>query len=136
MRAEAQITSSLRLLGISGNPHDPHSEAYWHPKVLKTSALQGQGLDAFWEAVTTFRRLQTANGLLANRRQHQALAWMWERIDAGLKQSFKNNPLVRAQLPAITSAVQSGQLAASTAARQLLVALASSATATPLKQRI
>jgi LAO/AO transport system kinase len=131
LRAEAQITSSLRLLGISGNPHDPHSEDYWHPKVLKISALQGQGLDAFWEAVTTFLRLQTANGLLENRRQHQALAWMWERIDAGLKQSFKHNPLVRAQLPAITTAVQSGQLAASTAARQLLAVLAASATAAP-----
>jgi LAO/AO transport system kinase len=91
------------------------------------SALQGQGLDAFWEAVSTFQRLQTANGLLASRRQHQALAWMWERIDAGLKQSFKSNPAVREQLPAITAAVQSGQLAASTAARTLLAALASSA---------
>ncbi len=131
LRAEAQITSSLRLLGISGNPHDPHSEDYWHPKVLKISALQGQGLDAFWEAVTTFQRLQTANGLLQSRRQHQALAWMWERIDAGLKQSFKNSPLVRAQLPAITTAVQSGQLAASTAARQLLAVLAASPSAAP-----
>ena len=127
LRAEAQITSSLRLLGISGNPHDPHSEDYWHPKVLKISALQGQGLDAFWEAVTTFQRLQTANGLLKNRRQHQALAWMWERIDAGLKLAFKNNPAVRAQLPALTTAVQSGQLAASTAARTLLAVLQSSA---------
>jgi LAO/AO transport system kinase len=120
MRAQAQITSSLRLLGISGNPHDPHSEKHWHPQVIKMSALQGQGLDAFWEAVSTFKRLQTANGLLASRRQHQALAWMWERIDAGLKQSFKNDAAVRAQLPALTSAVQSGQMAASTAARSLL----------------
>jgi LAO/AO transport system kinase len=123
LRAEAQITSSLRLLGISGNPHDPHSESYWHPQVIKMSALHAQGLDAFWDAVCTFQRLQTANGLLAQRRQHQALAWMWERVDAGLKQSFKSNPAVRAQLPAITAAVQSGQLAASTAARTLLAAL-------------
>ena len=126
LRAEAQITSSLRLLGISGNPHDPHSESYWHPKVLKMSALHAQGLDAFWEAVTTFQRLQTANGLMAERRQHQALAWMWERIDAGLKQSFKSNPAVRAQLPAIAAAVEAGQLAASTAARTLLATLQSS----------
>jgi len=127
MRAEAQITSSLRLLGISGSAHDPHSDRHWHPKVIKMSALQGQGLDAFWDAVSTFQRLQTANGLLAARRQHQALAWMWERIDAGLKQAFKNNPAVRAQLPATTAAVQSGQLAASTAARNLLAAMDSSA---------
>jgi LAO/AO transport system kinase len=127
MRAEAQITSSLRLLGISGNPHDPHSDMHWHPRVLKMSALQSQGLDAFWDAVSTFQRLQTANGLLAERRQRQALSWMWERIDAGLKQAFKNNPAVRAQLPAFTTAVQSGQMAASTAARNLLAAHATGA---------
>jgi LAO/AO transport system kinase len=131
MRAQAQITSSLRLLGISGNPHDPHSDKHWHPQVIKMSALQGQGLDAFWQAVSTFQRLQSANGLLASRRQQQALAWMWERIDAGLKQSFKSNSAVRAQLPSITAAVQSGQLAASTAARSLLSALATGAPTSP-----
>ena len=119
-RAEAQITSSLRLLGISGNPHDPHSDAHWQAAVLKISALQGQGLEAFWASVMRFKTLQTANGLMAARRQGQALAWMWERIDAGLKQAFKSNPAVRAQLPQLTAAVQSGQMAASTAARQLL----------------
>ena len=123
MRAQAQITSSLRLLGFNGNPHDPHSDPHWHPQVMRLSALQGQGLDAFWAAVTQFKALQTANGQMASRRQGQALAWMWERIDAGLKQSFKNNPAVRAQLPQLTAAVQSGQLAASTAARTLLAAL-------------
>ena len=123
MRAQAQITSSLRLLGISGNPHDPHSDKHWHPQVMRLSALQGQGLDAFWAEVTQFKDLQTANGQMAARRQGQALAWMWERIDAGLKQAFKNNPAVRAQLPQLTAAVQSGQLAASTAARTLLAAL-------------
>ncbi len=123
LRAQAQITSSLRLLGMSGNPYDPHSDKHWHPQVMRLSALQGQGLDAFWAAVGQFKDLQTTNGLMATRRQGQALAWMWERIDAGLKQSFKNNPAVRAQLPQLTSAVQSGQLAASTAARTLLAAL-------------
>jgi hypothetical protein len=42
--------------------------------------------------VTEFKALQTANGKLAARRQQQALAWMWERIDAGLKQAFRQHP--------------------------------------------
>ena len=71
MRARAQITSSLRLLGLNGSPHDPHSAAYWHPQVLSLSALHGQGVDRFWSAVTQFRKLQIANGLLQQRRQHQ-----------------------------------------------------------------
>jgi LAO/AO transport system kinase len=123
MRAMAQITSSLRLLGLNGNPHDPHSAKHWQPQVLSISALQGQGVDKFWAAVTQFQSLQNANGLLQSRRQRQSLSWMWERIDAGLKQAFKQNPAVRAQLPQLTAAVQAGQVAASTAARNLLAAL-------------
>ena len=43
-RAEAQITSALRLLGLHGNPdHAHHDEMLWHPKVVKISALLGQG---------------------------------------------------------------------------------------------
>ena len=122
MRAQAQITSSLRLLGISGNPHDPHSDKHWHPQVMRLSALQGQGLEAFWAAVLQFKDLQTANGQMAARRQGQALAWMWERIDAGLKQRFKAQPEVAALLPQLSGEVRAGRLTASTAARMLLEA--------------
>lgn len=121
-RAQAQITSSLRLLGLHGKGHDAHSTDHWQPQVMQLSALQGQGLDGFWGAVTRFRELQTASGELAQRRQRQALAWMWERIDAGLKQAFQANPVVQAQLPRLTAEVQAGRLAASTAARNLLLA--------------
>ena len=122
-RAQAQITSSLRLLGLHGNPeHLHHETSIWHPQVIQISALLGQGVDRFWAEVQRFRDLQTANGRLAARRQQQALAWMWERIDAGLKQAFRQNPLVRAQLPALEAQVRDGRIAASTAARTLLTA--------------
>ena len=123
-RAQAQITSSLRLLGLHGHPDRAHHDAQvWHPRVIQISALSSQGIDGFWAAVSEFRNLQTRSGALAARRQQQALAWMWERIDAGLKQSFRNNPAVRESLPTLSAAVQSGQMAASTAARQLLNAM-------------
>jgi putative protein kinase ArgK-like GTPase of G3E family len=55
---------------------------------MQISACCTAGGGRFWAAVTQFQKLQTANGRLAARRQQQALAWMWERIDAGLKQAF------------------------------------------------
>ena len=146
-RARAQIMSSLRLLGLHGNPdrspgrpkgdHAPlggseqsehggeqapmhHDQEIWHPQVIQLSALQNQGVDSFWAEVCNFQRLQTANGRMATRRQSQALAWMWERIDAGLKLAFRQHPQVRPQLDALTRQVASGGVAASTAARQLL----------------
>lgn len=120
-RARAQITSSLRLLGLQGHPeHAHHNDSIWHPQVIQLSALQGRGVDAFWGEVTRFRQLQGANGRLAARRQQQARAWMWERIDAGLKQRFRTHPAVRSALDDTTQQVLAGALPASTAARQLL----------------
>jgi len=112
-RARAQIVSALGLFGQEGQ---------WQPQVLQLSALTGSGIDAFWTAVQEFKTLQTANGKLAQRREKQALAWMWERIEAGLKQSFRQNPKVRSLLPRLSQQVAQGQLPASTAARTLLAA--------------
>ncbi|WP_367068596.1 methylmalonyl Co-A mutase-associated GTPase MeaB [Oryzisolibacter sp. LB2S] len=125
-RAQAQITSSLRLLGFHGNPErDPHDHSHWAPKVLQISALQHQGVDGFWAAVQDYRQMQTANGRLAARRERQALTWMWERIDAGLKQAFRQHPQVQVLLPQMLQDVAAGRIAASTAARNLLAAHAS-----------
>jgi LAO/AO transport system kinase len=117
-RAQLQITAAMQLLGLFGS----HDEKNWHPKALQLSALNGQGVDTFWAAVTEFKTLQTANGMLAARRQQQSLAWMWERIDAGLKQAFRQHPAVQALLPQLTQEVLAGRMAASTAARNLLLA--------------
>ncbi len=122
-RAEAQIASSLRLLSQHGNPeHAHHDQTQWHPKVVQISALLGQGVDAFWAAVQQYRQLQTANGRLAARREKQALAWMWERIEAGLKQAFRQHPQVQHLLPLLQQDVAAGRIAPSTAARNLLSA--------------
>ena len=140
-RARAQITSSLRLIGLHGRArpldrgaadageagghdghaaHAAHDESVWQPQVIQLSALKVQGLDAFWAAVSRFRQLQTANGLLAARRHQQDQAWMWALIHAGLTQRFNAHPGVRAALPDLTQAVRAGTVAASVAARRLL----------------
>ena len=117
-RAQLQITAAMQLLGMFGS----HAETFWHPKAIQISALSGQGVDTFWAAVMEFKTLQTANGRLVTRRQQQSLAWMWERIDAGLKQAFRQHPAVQRLLPEMTQEVLAGRLPASTAARNMLLA--------------
>jgi LAO/AO transport system kinase len=122
-RAQAQITSAMRLFGQQGNPaHAQHDKTVWHPQAIQISALHGTGVQEFWQSVSTFRDLQVQSGKLAQRRRQQSLAWMWERIEAGLKQAFKQSPQVQALLPQLTQQVLSGHVAASTAARNLLAA--------------
>ncbi len=117
-RAQLQITSAMQLLGMFNG----YVESNWHPKAIQLSALKGEGVEAFWAEVLDFKARQTANGKFEARRKQQSLAWMWERIDAGLKQAFKQNPAVSCLLPDLLAQVASGQVPASTAARILLVA--------------
>jgi LAO/AO transport system kinase len=123
-RAQAQITSAMRILGQHGRAdHAHHDESLWHPQVLQLSALKAEGLDRFWAAVSRFRQLQEGSGRLQSRRRHQSLAWMWERIESGLRSAFRQHSVVKALLPALTQEVEQGRIAASTAARQLLAAM-------------
>jgi LAO/AO transport system kinase len=117
-RAQLQVTSAMQLLGLFAS----RDEKIWHPRTLQLSALNGVGVDAFWQAVTEFQTLQTASGQLLARRQQQSLAWMWERIDAGLKHAFAQHGAVQVLLPQLTRDVLAGRMAASTAARNLLLA--------------
>jgi LAO/AO transport system kinase len=122
-RARLQISASLRLLGMHGGSDHRHAEdVLWHAQVMQLSALHAQGVDTFWAKVLEFKALQTANGKFASRRQKQALSWMWERIDAGLKQAFAQHPSVKVLLPKLTQDVLEGRMAASTAARNMLLA--------------
>jgi LAO/AO transport system kinase len=121
MRAQAQIQSSLRLFGLHGNPEHAHHDAQlWHPMAIQISALKGFGLDSFWEQVQRFRELQKLHGRLNSRRVAQSQAWMWERIEAGLRQRFRAHPGVREALESLRTEVIEGRLAASVAARRLL----------------
>ena len=126
-RARAQITSALGLIGRHRHTgpaghaaHPAQGSAAWHPEVMQLSALQGSGVGAFWQAITRFQALQTANGGLAARRHAQDQAWMWQLIDAGLKQRFTAHAAVRQALTALSAEVGAGQVAASVAARRLL----------------
>ena len=121
MRAQLFITSSLRLLGFQGNPdHASHDESYWHPTVMTLSALEGRGIPELWEKISHFEKLQKANGKFDARRKQQAGAWMWDRIDAGLKNAFRSNEAVQVLLPNLVAQVNQGTIAPSVAARRLL----------------
>ena len=120
-RARAQISSSLRIIGMHRNPeHLPHDATVWHPQVMQLSALKGSGLLEFWSSVSQFQTLQTANGRLAERRHAQDQAWMDALIAAGLQQRFKAHAAVRSTWPQFSTEVRAGRMAASVAARRLL----------------
>ena len=137
-RAEAQITSAMRLYGFHGNPShgntydqnhdhhhgDPTAERLITPlpKVLQLSALHEKGIEIFWQTVLSHKAAREQTGQWQDKRRLQALSGMWERVESELKRSFKDYPPVKAILPNILDQVNHGALAPTVAARQLLSA--------------
>jgi LAO/AO transport system kinase len=111
-RARSQFVSAFKIMG--------HRDQAWRPEVLQVSALLGTGLAEFWQAASRFREAQTSSGGLEARRRAQDQSWMWERIEAGLRERFRRHPAVRAALTSLSEEVREGKVAASVAARRLL----------------
>jgi LAO/AO transport system kinase len=110
--SRSHIRTALRML----RPTSPN----WAVPVLTLSALRKDGIAEFWDTVKRYRDAMTASGEFAARRKHQAAAWMWELIDADLKQRFHQHPRIRAELPGLIEAVEEGRVTPSAAARELL----------------
>ena len=134
-RAESQIAGVLRVYSPPGSPDDPHhadAAAHWSPAVMQLSALRGQGIDTFIAQVERFHLLRRASGEFAARRQQQAMAWMWELIQARLQASFRQHPAVQARLPNLLHEVQDSKVTPSAAARTLLAEFAKPAAVVPV----
>jgi len=110
--AAAQMRSALSML----HP----ASANWQPPVLTLSAMRKEGLAEFWQVVEKFRSTLTASGEFDAKRRHQALAWMWQQIDSGLRSRFREHPGVQAALGEISASVEAGTTTPAAAAQRLL----------------
>ncbi|MBL0353747.1 MAG: methylmalonyl Co-A mutase-associated GTPase MeaB [Candidatus Dechloromonas phosphoritropha] len=108
----AQWRNALHML----RPASPN----WAPPVIALSALHKEGIVEFWEQIEKYRDTLKPTGEFAAKRQHQALSWMWQLIDSGLRQYFRQHPRVRANLPALIRSVEQGHTTPAVAAHALL----------------
>ena len=99
------------------------SVSVWSPPVLTCSALTLAGLSTIWQTVQEHHETLTQSGELAAKRKEQALQWMWSLICQGLKDRFYRHPEAQRLLRVITDKVRKGEVAAASAARNLLFLL-------------
>ena len=92
----------------------------WSPPVLTCSGLRNVGLDEIWAQIGLHRDKLTATGEFAERRRHQQVEWMWSMIDDRLREEFRANEAVAAALDATVRQVDDGDLAATSAADELI----------------
>jgi LAO/AO transport system kinase len=95
----------------------------WQVPVVTCSALTGEGLDPIWRLVQDHRQRMHASGELQQRRKEQALQWMWTMIEEGLRERFERHPTVQSILPRMAEQVRRGEMAPTTAVRELLFLL-------------
>jgi len=113
--AQAQWKQALHML----RPTSPN----WRPSVIGLSALKKEGMADFWAEIERFQSIMTNNGELAEKRRKQSLAWMWNMIESGLHQQFKDNAEVHAELPKLSNQVSQGVVTPGIAAKKLLAYL-------------
>jgi LAO/AO transport system kinase len=114
-KARQSYEIALHLL----NPATPT----WSPPVLTCSALTMAGVDKLWETILDHRQKMSDSGELDENRRRQALAWMWSRIEDGLKERFFDNPIVKLRLRDVEASVERGELSPTVGAESLLFLL-------------
>ena len=116
-RAVGQLESALQLVSVRAG-------ATPRPRVLATSAIDAAQVREVWRAAEAFAAAQRASGGRERRRLTQARTWLWERVDAGLRERFRAHAEVRRLLPAMLDDIDAGRVPVSVAARRLLHAFA------------
>ena len=111
-RARRDFAAALRLLHAAGER--------WRPAVQLVSARTGEGVPELWGALEEMRKRAQASGELESRRREQRRAWLWDELEAGLRQALREHPAVAAALPALEARVAAGEETPEAAARQLL----------------
>jgi LAO/AO transport system kinase len=92
----------------------------WKPPVLMLSALNEKGIAEFWDEIGRYRETMDKSGELQANRRAQALAWMWQLIDAGLRLRFRDHPAVKKEIAHLCAAVEQEKTTPSAAANRLL----------------
>ncbi len=115
LKARQSYEYALHLLA----PASPE----WHPPVLTCSARTMEGVDRIWETVHKHRSIVAASGALTANRHQQALAWLQDLLDDGLRERFLRHPGIQAELPHYQREVVDGRISPTAAAEALLFLL-------------
>ncbi|PAA68748.1 hypothetical protein BOX15_Mlig002291g2, partial [Macrostomum lignano] len=97
-----------------------HPLSGWRPRVLRCSALTGEGVPEVWQTVMEFLERVTDSGELVQHRVAQLEKWMWLHVREHLMDLFRESPAVAATLPALLDELRQGLKSPGNAADLLL----------------
>ena len=110
--AKAQFQSALQLF--------PKPDSGWKPRVYTTSAVEGTGLMELWNGVEDFLKFTKSNDYFGRKRAQQSKYWMYESVNARLRDDFYRDPVIEPLLPVYEERVLENKISSFEAASELL----------------
>jgi LAO/AO transport system kinase len=92
----------------------------WKTEAAVCSAQTGEGIPRVWKRIEQFYRELEPKGVIAKRRQQQAVDWLTDLIRDELHRRFDRHPRIQARLPALRESLIRGEITAVSAAHMLL----------------
>ncbi|MFD5868661.1 methylmalonyl Co-A mutase-associated GTPase MeaB [Corynebacterium sp. NPDC060344] len=97
-------------------------DAIWTPPVLTMSALENDGIEKFWSAVSDHRDAMVAAGKFAENRQDQQVKWMWSMVHETLLQRLAGDEGVREAQTLVESQLRDGHITPTLGAERIIEA--------------
>jgi len=113
-RTCADYAGALRLL--RKRPHDPDG----FPKALTVSALEADGLQEAWEAMSELIEWRRSQGVWDRTRTDQARYWFSEEVHIQLLERLHRDPEIRAHIAMMEDEVARGAVSATAAAADVI----------------
>ena len=98
----------------------PPSESGWHPTVLTSSSLTGNGIEEIWKVITKHYDLVKSSGYLLKNRSKQNVAWFHDRFMQLLNKDLKQFKEIEIAQKKLETEVSNSTTSSESAARQLL----------------
>ena len=108
---QRQYTSAMNLL---------RHNSFWTPRVMTCSALNMINIDAVWGMLVDYYFQAVEEQAFQSKRAQQNRDWMHQLVNEMLLLKLAKNPEVKAMLPAVEQAVESQEITAYSAARQIM----------------
>jgi len=91
-----------------------------HPRVLKVSSVEGQGIGEAWQEMEAFHDTLAGDGRLERLRAEQARRWFWSEVQTVLNEAILSDETLAARANSLESAVAGGKALPYAAARALM----------------
>ena len=112
-RTCADYAGALRLL--RKRPQDPDG----FPKAQTVSAIEADGLESAWSAMTELSNWRKKEGIWEERRAAQARYWFSEEVHIQLLDRLHRDPAIAAEIAQLEEAVSRGDMTATAAATRV-----------------